>query len=89
MDSKSSVCMTNNGKDTNNPSHIDRRVHFVKNGEKWKLHKIGWCERGMQLANIKTKNFGCDGLNTRMKYIRVRLKNWYITLVQEWLQDTV
>ena len=28
LDSKSSVCMDNNGKDTNQTSHLSRRVHF-------------------------------------------------------------
>ena len=35
LDSKSAVCMASNGKDTNNTSHIDRRVHSVRNGENW------------------------------------------------------
>ena len=34
FDSKSFVCMDNNGNDTKNTSHIDIRVHFVRNGEK-------------------------------------------------------
>ena len=33
LDSKSAVCMANNGKDTNHTSHIARRVHSVRNGE--------------------------------------------------------
>ena len=33
LDSKSDVCMSNNGKDTNHNSHIARRVQFVRNGE--------------------------------------------------------
>ena len=40
LDSKSSVCMANNGKDINHTSHIYRRVHFVINGDKYKIHKI-------------------------------------------------
>ena len=50
--------MTNNGKEDNRKRQIDRRVHFVRNGEKWTMHKIDWCEGGMQLANIATKNVG-------------------------------
>ena len=34
LDSKSPVFMANNGKDTKHTSHIFRRVHFVRNGEK-------------------------------------------------------
>ena len=34
LDSKYAVCMSNNGKDTNNTRHIARIVNFVRNGEK-------------------------------------------------------
>ena len=40
LDSKSSVCMNKNDKDTNNTRHIVRRVHFVRNGENFRMHKI-------------------------------------------------
>ena len=33
LDSKSNVCMHNNGKDTKRTRHISRRVHFLRNGE--------------------------------------------------------
>ena len=32
MDSKSAMCMANNGKDTKHKRHIDRRIYFVRNG---------------------------------------------------------
>ena len=34
LDRNYSVCMANNGNDTNNTRHIDRIVNFVRNGEK-------------------------------------------------------
>ena len=39
------------------------------------MHKIGWCEGGLQLADISTKNVGENDLNPRMKYIILRLDN--------------
>ena len=75
--------MAKNGKDTKHTRHIARRMHFVRNGEKCKMHKIDWCEGGLQLADIATKNFGEHDLTLRMKYIMVRLDNWDRTLVQE------
>ena len=39
-----------------------------------KIHNINWCERGLQLADIATKNVSENDLNTRMKYIIVRIK---------------
>ena len=67
------VCMANNGKDTKHTRHITRRVHFVRNGEKLKMHNNDWCEGGLQLAEIETKNVGDNELNPRMRYIMVRI----------------
>ena len=39
------------------------------------MHKIYWCEGGLQLADIGTKNVSETDLTTRMKYIMVRLEN--------------
>ena len=58
LDSKYAVYMANNGKDNKHTRRIKRRVHFVRNGENCKMHKIYWCEGGMQLADIATKNVG-------------------------------
>ena len=75
LDSKSAQCMANNGRDTKHTRHIARRMHFVRNGEKCKMHKIEWCERVLQLADIGTKNVSEHDLTPRMKYIMVRLEN--------------
>ena len=72
---KSDVCMANKGEDTKHIRHISRRVNFVRNGEKLTLHKIDWCEFGLQLEYIATKTVGENDLNTRMKYITVSLDN--------------
>ena len=47
---------TNNGKDTKHTRQIARRMNFVRNEEKCKMHRIDWCEGGLQLADIGTKN---------------------------------
>ena len=44
LDSKSAMFMTKNGKDNKNIRHNARRIHFVRNGEKCRMHKIYWCE---------------------------------------------
>ena len=75
LDRKSAMCMSKNGKDTKNTRHIARRMHFVRNGEKCKMHKIDWCERGLQLADIGTKNVSEPDPTQRMKYIMVILEN--------------
>ena len=75
LDRKYDVFMAMIGKDTNNTRHITRKVHFARNGKKFKMHKIDWCEVGLQLEEIETKNVRENELNTRMKYIMVRLDN--------------
>ena len=67
--------MDNNGKDTKDIIHIARRMHFLSNGEKWKIHKIEWFEGGLHLADIVTKNVGEPNLTPRMKYIMVGIEN--------------
>ena len=75
MDSKSVMCMAKNGKDTKHTRQIARIMHFVRNEEKCKMHKIEWCEGGLQLADIATKNVCDHDLTPSMKYIMVRLDN--------------
>ena len=67
LDSKSAMCMDKNGRDTKHTRHIARRIHFVRNGEKFKMHKIDWCEGALQLADIVTKNVSEPDLTKRMK----------------------
>ena len=40
VDSKSAMCMAKNGRDTKHNRHIARILHFVRKGEKYKMHKI-------------------------------------------------
>ena len=83
LDIKYAMFMAKNVKDTKHTSHISRRIHFVRNGEKCKMNRIDWCEEGLQLEDIATKNVGEHDLTPRMKYILVILDNLYRTLVQE------
>ena len=75
LDSKSDMCMAKNDKDTKHTRHISRRMYFLRNGEKCKMHKIDWCEGGLQLVDIGTKNLSEPDLTPRMKYIMVRIEN--------------
>ena len=67
--------MAKNGKDTKHTRHIVRIMHLVRNGEKLKMHKIDWCEGGLQLADIGTKNVSEPDLTPSMKYIMLGLEN--------------
>ena len=65
--------MPEKNKDKNHTRHIARRMHYVRSGEKCKIHNIDWCEGGLHLADKATKNVGDHNLTPRMKYIMVKL----------------
>ena len=44
-----------------------------KNGNTCKMGKIEWCEVGLHLADIGTKNVGENDLNHRMRFIMVSI----------------
>ena len=67
--------MSKSVKDTKYTIHIARRINFVRNGEKYNMHKIDWFEAGLQLADIGTKNVSEPDLTPRIEYIMVRLEN--------------
>ena len=75
LDIKSAMCVAKNGKDTKHTRHLARKMHFVRNGEKYNMHKIDWCEGGLQLSDIGTNNVSEADLTPRMKYIMTRLEN--------------
>ena len=88
LDSNSAMCMSKNGNYTKHTRNIARRMHFLRNVEKWKMHKIDWCEGGLYLVDIANNNVGEHDLTPRLKYIMVRLDNFYRTLVQEGWHNT-
>ena len=67
LDSKSAMCMAKNGRDKKNTRYIAIRMHFVRNGDHFRMHKIEWCEGGLQLVYICTKNVSEPDLTPRMK----------------------
>ena len=75
LDRRYATCMAKNGKYNKHTRHIARRMNFVRNREKCKMHKIYWFEGGLKLADIGTKNVSKPDLIPRMKYIMVRLEN--------------
>ena len=75
LGSKSDMCMAKDDTDTKHTRHIARRMHFLRNGGKCKMQKFYWCEVGLQLSDIGTKNLSEPDLTPNMKYIMVRLEN--------------
>ena len=73
LDGKSDMCMDKNDKDAKHTRHIAKRIDFVSNGEKFKMHKIYWCEVGLQLEYISINNLSEPDIAPRVKCIMVRL----------------
>ena len=48
-------------------------MNLLRNYENCNIQKIDWCEGGLQLAEIATKNVGDNNLTPRMKYMMVIL----------------
>ena len=67
--------MANNSKETKHTRHIARRMYLVSNREKLNIHKIDWCEGGLQLVDIGINNVSEPDLIPIIKYIMVRLEN--------------
>ena len=59
--------MANNSNNKKHTRNISRRKHFIRNEEKCKMHKSDWCEGGLQLADISTKNVAENDSIPRMK----------------------
>ena len=50
-------------------------MYFVRNRGEYNMHKIYWCEEGMQMADISSNNVGKHYLPPRMRYFMVRIDN--------------
>ena len=53
---KSGVCMANNVKYTKHTRNIVNGLNVLRKGEKWKRDNIDWCEGGLHLVDIASKN---------------------------------
>ena len=79
LDGKSDICMDNNGKDTKHTRYIPRWIHFVRSGKEWTLPQAVWCEGGLKLSDIVTKNVREDEFNYILRYAMVTLDSWQNT----------
>ena len=51
---------------------FSKRVHFVSNGENYEMHRIDWCEGGLQLADNSTNNFSDNYLKLQNEICHVK-----------------
>ena len=62
--------------------HLSRRIHLVINSKECNLHKTVWCEEGLKLADIGTKNVREEEFNPGLGYSIVILDNWQNTFIR-------
>ena len=63
VDNQAACKMSINDKLTRHTRHISRRFHFVREGQKLKLHNITWCPSDNMLADITTKTQAATKIN--------------------------
>ena len=56
VDYEAACKMSLNDKLTKHTRHISRRFHYVREGNKLKLHQVVWCPGEDMLADIMTKS---------------------------------
>ena len=67
--------MENYGKDSKHLRKFSRIMHLVRNDSECNIQETIWCEGGLKLLVIGTKNVREDELNPRLEYTMVRLDN--------------
>jgi len=73
LDSKSAIAMGKSFKDTKHTRHIARRFHYVREGEQQGRFKIQYIDNSLQFSDIGTKNTTIDDLESRMKFLMVKV----------------
>ena len=72
LDIKYAMCMSKNSKDNKHTRHIVRKMRCLRNGKKFKMHKIDRCEVSLKFSNIADTNVGEPDVTPGKKYIMVR-----------------
>ena len=73
LDSKSAIAIGKSFKDTKHTRHIARRFHYVREGEQQGRFKIQYIDNSLQFSDIGTKNTTIDDLESRMKFLMVKV----------------
>ena len=71
LDSESAIAMSKNSRDSKRTRHIERRVHYVRQGQGTGMHSLEYVPADLQLADIGTKNLSAQDLDPRLNYIQV------------------
>ena len=73
VDNSSAVQMASNTKQTRQNRHIQRRFHYVRQGQRDGKHKITWICKEDQLADIMTKTQDASKIDPQFTRIMYKL----------------
>ena len=73
LDSTAAISMAETARSTSRTRHIDRRFHYVRQGQAAGRHKLSWISNTDQIADIGTKAVTLAALEPIMKLIYVEV----------------
>jgi hypothetical protein len=75
LDSTAAVSMAQSAKSTSRTRHIDRRFHYVRQGQVTNRHKLLWITNTDMVADIGTKAVTLPALEPIIKVIFVPVED--------------
>ena len=75
LDSTAAISMAESARSTSRTRHIDRRFHYVRQGQAAGRHKLSWISSVDQIADIGTKAVTLAALQPIMKLTYVEVKD--------------
>ena len=76
VDNSSTIQMASNTRQTRRNRHIQRRFHYVRQGQRDGKHKIIWIRKEDQLADITTKSQEASKIDPQFIRIMYELPNY-------------
>jgi hypothetical protein len=73
VDNEAAVQMAKNGRMTRKTRHIERRFHFVRQGQQDGVHQLHWISGKQQLADIMTKTQAASKIDPFLPQIFYKL----------------
>ena len=73
IDNEAAVQMARNGKLSRKARHVERRFHFVRQGQESGFHSLNWVPGDLQLADILTKTQHASKIDPHLEKVMTKL----------------
>jgi hypothetical protein len=83
VDNEATVQIAKNGKLTRKTRHIERRFHFVRQGQQEGIHQLHWIPCDFQLADVLTKTQPANKIDPHLSKIFCVLPNHMLSSTSE------